>query len=112
MSVYVDNARHKYGRMIMCHMWADTREELFEMANKLGLQLRWFQRPPNVDLPGMDASWEHFDIATSKRALAIRFGAIQTDKYGPIEHTARLRGDTKMLERIASNRAKGFGQKV
>lgn len=109
MSVYVDNARHHFGRMIMCHMWADTRDELFAMADKIGVQRKWFQRPANVDLPGMNASWEHFDIAISKRNLAISLGAIETDKYGPLEHTAKLRGNQEQLDRIAKCRAMGFG---
>lgn len=104
MAVYVDDMRAPFGNMVMCHMWADTREELFAMADRIGVQRRWFQRPSSVKLPGMDASWEHFDIAQSKRALAIRFGAIETDRYGPIEHTARLRGDHRKLEMIAQLR--------
>ncbi len=36
------------------------------------------------------ASWVHFDIAKSKRAMAVRFGAIETDRFGPVEHCARL----------------------
>ncbi len=109
MAVYVDNAKHPLGRLLMCHMWADTREELFGMAVRIGVQLHWFQRPPTVNLPGMDASWEHFDIAQSKRALAVAAGAIETDKYGPVEHTARLTGNQERLDQIARLRAKGYG---
>lgn len=109
MSVYVDNAKHPFGRLLMCHMWADTRAELFAMADRIGVQRKWFQRPADLGVVGMDASWEHFDIAQSKRALAVAAGAIETDKYGPSEHTARLKGDQKMLESIAELRAKGFG---
>lgn len=109
MSVYVDNMRAPFGRLVMCHMWADTRQELFAMADRIGVARRWFQRPDSVGLPGMTASWEHFDIAQSKRALAVAAGAIETDKYGPLEHTARLKGDTTKLEQIAQLRAKGYG---
>jgi hypothetical protein len=106
MSVYVDSMRAPFGRMIMCHMWADTREELFAMADKIGVARKWFQRPPSVKLPGMNASWEHFDIALSKRSLAVRHGAVETDRYGPVEHEARLRGDQKKLDLIANLRAR------
>ena len=104
MSVYVDDMRAPFGNMVMCHMWADTREELFAMADRIGVQRKWFQRPPSVKLPGMKASWEHFDIAQSKRALAGKYGALETHRYGPLEHPARLAGDTKRLEVIADLR--------
>ncbi|RWP88326.1 MAG: DUF4031 domain-containing protein [Mesorhizobium sp.] len=109
MSVYVDNAKHPFGRLLMCHMWADTRAELFAMADRIGVQRKWFQRPAGLGVVGMDATWEHFDIAQSKRALAVAAGAIATDKYGPVEHIARLKGDQPKLDQIAQLRAKGFG---
>lgn len=104
MSVYVDNASNRYGRMLMCHMWADTLDELLAMADAIGVQRKWLQQPPK-------ASWVHFDIAQSKRALAIANGAIRTDKYGPLEHTARLRGNQKMLSSIAVLRIRAWQQR-
>lgn len=98
MAVYVDDVRHAYGRMIMCHMWADSEDELFAMADRIGVARKWIQRPPK-------ASWVHFDISLGPRALAIAAGAILTDKYGPLEHLARLAGDQVALGRIASRRA-------
>lgn len=109
MSVYVDNMRAPFGKMVMCHMWADTRDELFAMADRIGIKRKWFQRPAGTGFPGMDASWEHFDIAQTKRALAIAAGAIETDKYGPVEFEARRKGDEEKLKQIAELRAKGFG---
>lgn len=99
MAVYVDDVKIPYRRMLMCHMWADTREELHAMADRIGVQRRWFQRPPK-------ASWEHYDICLTKRALAVRYGAIVTDKYGPSEFVAKQKGDQKMLDRIAHIRAR------
>lgn len=84
MAVYVDNMQASFGRMIMCHMWADSLEELLAMADQIGVSRRWLQQPPK-------ASWVHFDVAKSKRALAIHYGAIETDQFGPSEHTARLK---------------------
>ena len=67
MTVYVDDMRAPFGRMIMCHMLADTSEELFEMADKIGVARKWLQHAGKPK--------EHFDIALSKKALAIRHGA-------------------------------------
>lgn len=99
MSVFVDNARLPYGRYLMCHMWADSVDELFAMVDHIRVDRCWFQRPPK-------ASWEHFDITQTKRALAVHAGAIETDRYGPAEHVAKLRGDQTMLDRIARLRAR------
>ena len=95
MAVYVDPAQHQYGRMVMCHMWADDLEELLAMADRIGVARKWLQQPPK-------ASWVHFDVAKSKRALAIQAGAIETDKFGPVEFTANLliqSGVPSMIER-------------
>lgn len=65
--VYVDNFKAGFGRMVMCHMIADTQTELFDMADKIGVKRKWIQ---NTGTPR-----EHFDICLSKRALDIQFGA-------------------------------------
>lgn len=71
MTVYVDGMRAAYGRMKMCHMVADTPAELHAMAAKLGVR-RWFQN---------DASTPHYDICLSKRAEAVKLGAVEIDRY-------------------------------
>ena len=83
MAVYVDDGRWPYRGMRMCHMWADTRAELLAMADAIGVGRQHLQAPPR-------ASWEHFDICQAKRAMAVRRGAIETDRYGPVAHKARL----------------------
>lgn len=65
MTVYVDDMRAAYGRMKMCHMMADTLDELHAMADRIGVARSWFQ----------DTMRPHYDIALSKRALAIAAGA-------------------------------------
>lgn len=97
MTVYVDDVQHRYGRMLMCHMWADSMDELLAMADKIGVARKWLQRPPK-------ASWVHFDICISKKKLALAEGAILTDRYGPLEHVSRLNGRGEMLEKIAQLR--------
>ena len=68
MSVYVDDMRAGFGRMVMCHMIADSTDELLDMADKIGVNRRWLQKA--------GTNHEHFDIALSKRAQAIRLGAV------------------------------------
>jgi len=70
MSVYVDNMRAKFGRMIMCHMVADSLSELHEMAEQIGVARRWFQDKPQRP---------HYDICISKRSRALDLGAIEID---------------------------------
>jgi hypothetical protein len=100
VTVYVDDVRHRYGRMIMCHMWADTLDELHAMADAIGIERRWSQCPPK-------ASWEHYDVSLGKKAEALARGAVLTDMYGPLLHLARLRGDTEAETRILALRQRG-----
>lgn len=91
MSVYVDDMAAPFGNMVMCHMWADTDAELLAMADQIGVQRKWIQGHSELSFgKHKKASWVHFDIAKSKRALAVLAGAIETDRFGPLEHTARL----------------------
>ncbi len=106
MSVYVDDVEHRFGNMIMCHLWADTLEELLDMVDKIGVQRKWIQGHKELSFgKHKNASWVHFDIAKSKRNLAIKSGAILTDKYGPSLHVAKLRGNQRMIDNIAAVRA-------
>jgi hypothetical protein len=69
MAVYVDNMNAGYGRMKMCHMIADTTDELLAMADTIGIARRWLQHA--------GTHREHFDICLSKRALAVKAGAVE-----------------------------------
>jgi hypothetical protein len=89
MTVYVDNVEHAFGNMKMCHMWADTLDELLAMVDRIEVRRMWIQGHPTLSFgKHRNASWVHFDIAKSKRALAIKAGAILTDHYGPAYHTS------------------------
>lgn len=91
MSVYVDDVVHPFGRMKMCHCWADSDDELLAMMRKIGVQAKWIQGHPTLSFgKHKNASWVHFDIAKNKRDLALQNGAIACDKYEPLIHTARL----------------------
>lgn len=69
MSVYVDESIWPFGRMMMCHMVADSRAELDAMADTIKVPRRWIQKA------GTDR--EHYDICKSKRAKAVKAGAIE-----------------------------------
>jgi hypothetical protein len=70
MPVYVDHQKAKYGRMIMCHMLADSIPELLEMVDKLNLNRRHFQ----------PWSHPHFDISLGYRAKAVEMGAVEVSR--------------------------------
>ncbi len=70
MTVYVDDMRAQFGRMVMCHMLADSDEELHAMADRIGVARRWWQSPERT-------SGSHYDIALSKRAAAVAAGAVE-----------------------------------
>lgn len=67
--VFVDTMRASLGRMVMCHMIADSTEELLAMADAIGVQRKWLQGP--------GTHLEHFDICVSKRNIALGKGAIE-----------------------------------
>lgn len=69
MSVYVDDMRASYGRMVMCHMIADDRAELDAMAARIGVARRWIQKPGTAH--------EHYDISLRMRARAVAAGAVE-----------------------------------
>lgn len=92
MTVFVDNMRARHGRLVMCHMIADSSEELLAMADRIGVARRWLQH-----------AWtyrEHFDIALSKRAMAVAAGAKEVTRMelGRIIR-ARRGGDNIRRER-------------
>lgn len=106
MAVYVDDVNIRAdvpnaGRLVRgvwCHMTADSRAELDDMADKIGLKRSWVQYP---------GTWkEHYDLTLSKRRAAIRSGAIEVIAHehvqwltegppgqrGPHPNSARLDG--------------------
>lgn len=102
MPVYVDNMRAAYGRMKMCHMVADSMDELLGMADKIGMQRKWFQ----------PLSSPHFDVCLARRASAVAHGAIQVDRHGLVaaikRHREFWRSDAEELAKLqAAARAAG-----
>ena len=82
MAVYVDESIHKYGRMVMCHMIADTLDELHTMADIIGVKRKWFQDK---------SSFPHYDICKAKRVIAVDHGAVEVDRRGLVEAMRRIR---------------------
>ncbi len=65
MTVYIDNARHRYGDLMLSHMVADTLEELHAMARSIGVAPVFFS----------ERRHPHYDVCVAKRKLAIEKGA-------------------------------------
>ncbi len=59
----------KVGQMVMCHMIADSDNELHLMADRIGVNRKWHQKPPKHH--------SHYDISLGSKKKAISFGAIQ-----------------------------------
>lgn len=78
-------------------MWSEDVEALHDMARRIGMRRSWFQEPPH-------AAWLHYDVTVERRVRAIALGALVTDRYGGLEHAARLRGDEATVLRIARRR--------
>ncbi len=67
--VYVDGMNAAYGRMKMCHMIADSTEELLSMADAIGVQRKWIQNA--------GTHREHFDVCGTKKMAALKLGAVE-----------------------------------
>lgn len=103
MPVYVDDMRAPFGRMVMSHMLADSTAELLAMADTIGVRRRWLQKAGTPH--------EHFDIASSKRALAVQAGAIEIDKRRLVEIVRAKREKLKAAgtpQRVQLSRAKDW----
>ena len=103
MSVYVDDMYKSpmgaYRGMKMSHMIADSTEELIEMAEKIGVNVKWIQHKGTFQ--------EHFDIAFSKRELAVKAGAIEITmrELGRITWE-RMKNESKNKENGANKSSK------
>lgn len=95
----MDAATNSYGRMMMCHMLADTPDELHAMADRIGVARRWFQAPPK-------ASFWHYDVCMSKRALAVSAGAIECDRNALVAALRRIRASGVFL--VSADEGFGF----
>jgi hypothetical protein len=96
MAVYVDSANIPFRGQLMCHMLADTIDELHGMADAIGMQRRWFQ----------PYSFPHYDLPLHRRAAAVRLGAIEVDRRGIVHVMRRLRANPDFVAALAVERAR------
>lgn len=99
MTVYVDNTRAAFGRMKMCHMVADSTTELLAMADRIGVDRKWLQKAGTPH--------EHFDIALSKRSLALSAGAVEVSR---MELGRLIRARRNEPQRCKTNLVGGIGE--
>jgi hypothetical protein len=52
-----------------CHMWADTEDELHQMADAIGLKRSWVQ--------SHHAHFVHYDLIERRRRDAVALGAVE-----------------------------------
>lgn len=69
VTVYVDEMYDPFLRMKMCHMIADSSDELNAMADQIGVARKWIQKPGTPR--------EHYDVSMAARAKAVRLGAVE-----------------------------------
>jgi hypothetical protein len=75
--------RARVGRMVLCHMLADTSAELLAMADRIGVNRRWLQ--------DSGTPREHFDVSLDRRRRALAAGAqvITRRELGMLLHRRR-----------------------
>jgi hypothetical protein len=84
MAVYVDSLRAPYRGMVMCHMLADSSDELLAMADRIGVDRKHLQDAGTYR--------EHFDICLTRRAAAVQAGALEVS-LSELGRMIRLRRD-------------------
>jgi hypothetical protein len=94
MSVYVDPLLRHGGSAAFrwkesCHMYADTLEELHEMAVRIGMRRSWFQN---------HSSMPHYDLVASRRVDAIMAGSIEHTRREMVDFMRKRRGVCSLSE--------------
>lgn len=69
MTVYVDQSIYKKpnGKVLYCHMIADTLVELHEFATKIEISSAWFH----------SGRFKHYDLNPVNRLAAVDAGAVE-----------------------------------
>lgn len=96
MSVYVDDCRIRFGRMIMCHLGADAIDELHAFAAQLGCRREWFQG-------------DHYDLPLFRRRRAVRRGAIEISRRQMVRILRQRKGGGDGDDVQAAEAPAGYG---
>ena len=85
--VVLDKAARRWGSN-WCHLWTDpgNEAELNEMADRIKLNRKYFQNKKG---------FPHYDLIESKRALAVKAGAVPTSLREWIKNNRRLHAERK-----------------
>lgn len=90
--VYVDDVqipfKHHGRTMKMCHMVADSLDELHNMANAIGVSRHYFQS---------HTRYPHYDICKSKQLDAIARGARLANRRELLDTAKKLRTEYQAL---------------
>jgi len=80
--IWVDELKDRGWRLGQSsHLMADTVDELVGMARRIGLRDGWLQDHPRLP---------HYDVTASRRAAAVRLGAMEvTDREAILRARAR-----------------------
>jgi hypothetical protein len=82
MAVYVNKLRPRFGGLSLCHLLADSLDELHAMAARIGLEPSLF----NLEII------PHYDLSRAKRQRAIAAGAKVIDRQQLAMLTERYSG--------------------
>jgi hypothetical protein len=106
MAVYVDDMQARFRRMIMCHMIADTTEELLAMADEIGVSRKWIQAKGTYT--------EHFDVCMKMRDRAVEAGAkeITQRELGMMLRTRRKRAVGELFDFAEALKRVKEGKKI
>jgi len=74
-----------------CHLIADTRAQLLDFGERMGLRADWFQ---NGEVP-------HFDLTAGMRARAVRLGAMPLEDGEFVKVIRNLRPRAEVPAQVA-----------
>lgn len=71
MAIYVDDADIEFRGTPRCHMTGDSKAELHEFAQSIGVKRCWYHKGD---------THPHYDVTHEQKAAAIRCGALEVSQ--------------------------------